>query len=137
MRPLPEDDLRLAAFLKAHRPPVPPSDPALEEQLLAAIATTPQEIPTIAPQTVRQLTKRRRGWVLPGAIAASLVVTAIGYQTLRPQPQPTAELSAAELAELETFIESTWQDPVAEQPVVYADELFTQPDAAPGNSTMN
>lgn len=138
MKPLPEDDPRLSAFLKAHRPPIPPADPALEERLLAAIATTPQEIATIDPSPgPRSRGGRRNPWLLPGAIAAGLVVAIVGYHT-RPQVQPTASApSAAELAELENFIENTWQDPVAEQPAVYADELLNQADVAAVDPTIN
>jgi hypothetical protein len=57
-------------------------------------------------------------WLLPTSIAAGLVAISGSQLFLSPQPTET------ELAELETFIESTWQGTVAEQPTTETEELY-------------
>ncbi|MEH2057591.1 MAG: hypothetical protein V7K97_15785 [Nostoc sp.] len=95
MTHLPNDDSDLINFLSQHCPEVPPASPDLEQQILQQVKTWPQ-----AP--LRNYSRLRL--VLP-ALAAGLVAAAIvGYRALIP-PQP----SPAELASLETFIESNWQ----------------------------
>lgn len=129
MKPFPEDDPRLSVFLKQHRPDIPPASPDLEAQIMAAIATTPQQLATVEPPLLpRSRWTRSKRWVVPSAIAAGLLVSLMSYRSLTPAPT----LSEAELAELETFIETTWHDPVVEQPVSYADELLT-----PSEPTVN
>jgi len=114
MRLQPEEDRSLTDFLKQHRPPVPPAAADLEDRLMAAVMDTPVQVPTAQ----RQQSYRRVLWLVPSAIAAGLVAI-VGYQTLVP-PQPTE----AELAELETFIESTWQGTLAEQPTTETEEIY-------------
>ncbi len=111
----PADDRPLADFLQQHRPPVPPAHPDLEDRLLAAVLDTPPGVPG---SVRRPMVQRRVLWVFPAAIAAGLVAL-VSYPTLFP-PQP----SEAQLAELETFIESTWQGTVAEQPDTDMEELY-------------
>ncbi|MEH2437479.1 MAG: hypothetical protein V7K25_25170 [Nostoc sp.] len=94
MTKFPKDDPDLINFLSQHCPEVPPASPDLEQQILQQVKARPQ-----AP--LRHYPKLRL--VLP-ALAAGLVAVIVGYRALIP-PQP----SAAELAELETFIESNWQ----------------------------
>lgn len=110
----PADDRPLTDFLQQHRPSVPPASPDLEDRLMTAVLDTPP----VVPVPVRRPVARRVLWVFPAAIAAGLVAL-VSYPTLFP-PQP----SEAQLAELETFIESTWQDTVAEQPDTDAEELY-------------
>ncbi len=94
MTQLPNDDADLINFLCQHCPEVPPGSPDLEQQILQQVKTWPQ-----AP--LRHYSRLRL--VLP-ALAAGLVAAIVGYRALIPaQPSP------AELAELETFIESNWQ----------------------------
>ena len=117
MSSFPEDDHSLTNFLRQHRPAGPPPPPAeLEERLMALVAATPQE-PVSRPQgvgepdfaVVRHGSWRWR-WVAPSAIAAGLVAI-VGYQAWW---APRA--AEAQLAELETFIESTWHGTLAEYP---------------------
>lgn len=114
--PTPDGDRPLTDFLKHHRPTVPSAAADLEDHLMATVMDTPQVLPV--PSSRSQRTYRRILWVLPSAIAAGLVAV-IGHQTLSP-PQ----FSEAELAELETFIESTWQGTLAEQPLTETEELY-------------
>ncbi|MHC5613374.1 MAG: hypothetical protein ACYTXA_20850 [Nostoc sp.] len=94
MTQLPNDDADLINFLCQHSPEVPPASPDLEQQILQQVKTWPQ-----AP--LRHYSRLRL--VLP-ALAAGLVAAIVGYRALIP-----AQSSPAELARLETFIESNWQ----------------------------
>ncbi|MBN3949074.1 MAG: hypothetical protein V7K14_15265 [Nostoc sp.] len=94
MTQLPNDDADLINFLCQHCPEVPPASPDLEQQILQQVKTWPQP-------PLRHYSRLRL--VLP-ALAAGLVAAIVGYRALIPaQPSP------AELASLETFIESNWQ----------------------------
>lgn len=42
-----EDDSKLTEFLKRHQPVVPAANPDLEDQLMSAIASTPQPRPAL------------------------------------------------------------------------------------------
>ncbi|EKQ68996.1 hypothetical protein OsccyDRAFT_1599 [Leptolyngbyaceae cyanobacterium JSC-12] len=120
MNSFPEDDHQLSKFLQQNRPTVPPAAADLEERILAIIEETPQEMATPERSRQRSRTFRHRGmWLLPSALAAGFVATVVGYQFLIPR-QPTE----AELAELETFIETTWQGNLAEQPTSESEELI-------------
>lgn len=104
MKPAPDDDPRLAEFLRQHRPPVPPASLELEEHLMAAIATTPQ--PT-EPPGLRMLSQRSPLWFIPPVVAAGMVGTVIASRLLAPAP-------SAEFANLETFVEESYM-PVSER----------------------
>lgn len=120
-----EDDLKLTEFLKRHQPVVPAANPDLEDQLMSAIASTPQPRLTVVSKAPVQ---RRILWAVPSAIAAGLVAVVVSHRPFAPVSQP----SAAEVAELQNFIESTWDDSVAEQSVSEGD-LFPVTE----NSTLN
>ncbi len=120
-----EDELKLTEFLKRHQPVVPAANPDLEEQLMSAIASTPQPRLTVVSKAPVQ---RRILWAVPSAIAAGLVAMVVSHRTFAPVSQP----SAAEVAELQNFIESTWDDSVAEQSVSEGD-LFPVTE----DSTLN
>ncbi|MEH2466186.1 hypothetical protein [Nostoc sp.] len=99
MTQLPNDDSDLINFLCQHCPEVPPASPDLEQQILQHLKTSPQ-----AP--LRHYSRLRL--VLP--VAAGLVAAIVGYRAFIPaQPSP------AELATLETFIESNWQGTVSNE----------------------
>lgn len=104
MKPAPDDDSRLAEFLRQHRPSVPPASLELEEHLMAAIATTPQS--TESPG-LRLLSQRSPLWFIPPVIAAGIVVTVISVRLLSPSPSP-------EFASLETFVDDSYT-PVSER----------------------
>jgi len=113
---LPEDDPRLTHFVKQHRPIVPAADPTLEQRIMTLVEKMPR---AISSQPSNWQRWRRRGmWLLPTSIAAGLVAISGSQLFLSPQPTET------ELAELETFIESTWQGTVAEQPTTETEELY-------------
>jgi hypothetical protein len=101
MSPLPNDDRELSEFLHQHRPLPPPAAHGLEDQIISALEDEAlSNIP--AAQPVR---KRRPLWLVPSAIAASLVAAFLSHRLLTPpQPSPT------ELALLEDFIETNWQN---------------------------
>ncbi|MCY7393409.1 MAG: hypothetical protein LH647_18515 [Leptolyngbyaceae cyanobacterium CAN_BIN12] len=120
-----EDDLKLTEFLKRYQPVVPAANPDLEEQLMSAIASTPQSRLTVVSNTPVQ---RRILWAVPPAIAAGLLAMVVNHRTFAPVSQP----SPAEVAELQTFIESTWQDSSTEQAVTESD-LFPVTE----DSTLN
>lgn len=117
------DDPRLTQFLKQHRATVPAPTTDLEYQILTLVARSPHSINSL--RTARQRSQRRVLWLVPSAMAAGLVAAIVGQHVLQPT-QP----SAAEMAELQTFIESTWQGTVADHPpsdAVYPDPLMTEP----------
>jgi len=94
MTQFPNDDHDLVSFLCQHRSPVPPPAPDLEQQML-------QQVQALA---VKPQSHRLQMWLVPPVMAASLIAAVVSYRALVP-PKP----SAAELAALETFIESNWQ----------------------------
>ncbi|BAY11231.1 hypothetical protein [Calothrix sp. NIES-2098] len=94
-----DDDQNLVNFLGKHRPPLPPASPDLERQILQQLQTS-----AVKPQR-----RSPRLWLVPPAIAASLLAAVISYRVLVP-----AKPSAAELANLEAFIDSNWQGTVSE-----------------------
>lgn len=120
-----DDDLKLTEFLKQHQPVVPAANLDLEDHLMSAIASTPQ--PRLAVISTSQV-QRRIFWTVPSAIAAGLVAMVVSHRTFAPVSQP----SAAEVAELQTFIESTWHDSATEQSDLEAD-LFPVTE----DSTLN
>lgn len=124
-----DDDLPLTEFLKQHQPVVPSANADLEDHLMSAIASMPQPRLTVI-STKRSTTQiqRRILWTVPSAIAAGLVAMLVSHRTFAPASQP----SAAEVAELQTFIESTWQDSSTEQSVLEGD-LFPVTE----DSTLN
>lgn len=111
MKPAPDDDPQLSEFLRQYRPPLPPESPALEDQLMAAIAATPHE-----PQMprIRVMPGRSPLWLIPPVVAAGLVGTVISARLFAPSANP-------EFANLETFIEDSYT-PVSEQAT--DDDLF-------------
>ena len=124
MNSFPEDDHSLTDFLRQNRPSVPPAAANLEEQLLAAVEITPQEVAIAEPP--RRVSQRRlMGWFVPSAIAAGLVATVISYRSVIPSPP-----NEAELAELQAFIESTWDGTVNEVPNPTVEELYPLTDEA-------
>ncbi|MBW4580081.1 MAG: hypothetical protein KME42_10975 [Tildeniella nuda ZEHNDER 1965/U140] len=104
MSQFPNDDHELVDFLKQHRPQIPPADSALETQLLAAIEALPPQDELARFRRSHPRTKRSIAWLVPPTLAAGLLASVVGYRSLMP-----AKPSAAELANLQAFIESNWQ----------------------------
>ncbi|NJP09973.1 MAG: hypothetical protein HC866_11225 [Leptolyngbyaceae cyanobacterium RU_5_1] len=121
------DDQPLTEFLQQHKPTVPAAAPSLEDQIVAVIEATPQEL-TNSPRAlpprsqVVWLTRSRLAKVSVG-IAAGVVATVVGYRMLLPS-QP----NEAEVAELEAFIQSTWDGTVADSPT--DEQILPPPDSA-------
>jgi ferric-dicitrate binding protein FerR (iron transport regulator) len=84
--PSPEDH-DLVSFLRQHRSNPPPAAPDLEDQILQALPAR----------------SRRHLWIVPSAIAASLVGAIVSYQVLRPTPPEPVDT-----ASIESFMESNW-----------------------------
>ncbi|NJR49147.1 MAG: hypothetical protein HC780_05830 [Leptolyngbyaceae cyanobacterium CSU_1_3] len=101
MSQLPDDDQEWVEFLRQHRPLPPPAADGLEDRIFSAL-----EAETLSPIAAAQLDRKRRPrWLVPSAIAASLVAAFLSHRILTPpQPSPT------ELALLEDFIETNWQN---------------------------
>jgi len=88
------DDRDLVKFLRQNRAVPPPAAKGLEDTILSAL-------PEMAPA------RRRYLWVVPSAIAATLIATFVSYRAFLPaQPSPT------ELASLENFMETNWHHTV-------------------------
>lgn len=127
MNSFPEDDYPLKNFLQQNRPPIPPAAANLEEQILALVEETPQEV-EVAKVSRRSQIRGHVKWLIPSAIAAGFVAIAVGYRSLTPT-QP----DEVELVELQEFIESTWHGTVAEYPTTTAEELYPLTDEASVN----
>ncbi|HEY9617766.1 MAG TPA: hypothetical protein V6C64_13040 [Microcoleaceae cyanobacterium] len=111
MKPAPDDDSELSEFLRQYRPPLPLEPPEVEEQLMAAIAATPQ---ATATRGLRWTSQRSPLWLLPPVVAAGIVGMVISSRLLAPPASP-------ESANLETFIEDSYT-PVSDRST--DDDLF-------------
>jgi hypothetical protein len=98
MSQFPEDDKPIADFLRQYRPTMPSADFNLEEQIMATIATESHPPNRFRPRQSQVM------WLMPPAIAASLVAGFLGHRMLTPT------VPATEVATLEAFLEETWQD---------------------------
>jgi hypothetical protein len=85
-------------------------------------------LPISASSVVKTLNQRR--WLIPSAIAASMLIAWVGTSMLMP-PKP----SAAELASLEAFLENTWED--AEATSVSSDTELDEFDPSKSNNSAN
>jgi hypothetical protein len=72
-----------------------------------AIDALPRQDNLVPLRRSQPRSRRSLVWFVPPTLAASLVATVIGYRILVP-----AKPSAAELANLQAFIESNWQGTV-------------------------
>jgi hypothetical protein len=116
MSKLPKDDQKLVDFIHQYRPEVPPGSEDLEARIMAALeAKHPSE--AMQKSSVIPL-RRRRLWLMPPAIAAGLLISWGTHHWLTPAP-PTE----TEIASLEVFIETTW-DEVVEPDYLYEDLDF-------------
>ena len=100
----PEEN-RLVDFLRQNRSSVPPAAPDLEERLMSKIqAISPVGTPAGSRRSLqRRVGRLRRLWIASPAIAAGLLIAWASQRALLPS-QP----NAAEVANLETFIENNW-----------------------------
>jgi hypothetical protein len=98
MSPFSDDDQDLVEFLHQHRSPSPPPAVGLENAIIRAIAK-PSDRAAFRPWN---------SWIAAPAIAASLITVVLSYRALVP-PQP----SAGDVATLEAFIETNWNNTVS------------------------
>jgi hypothetical protein len=110
-----ESDRALLTFLRQHAPPLPLPALDLEERILVA-AVAQSAAAVVGSGAVSSQPAERVGggrsrpwpWLVPTAVAASLVVGLLDYRPLL-QPPPTAQVQSDSTATLEPFIEGTWQ----------------------------
>lgn len=89
---LPDDDRDLVSFLQQHRP-LPPTNPALESQIMNLVEQQPRKISK----------KSSKLWFIPGAIAMGLVIT-WNQRLLEPTPQLVRDNLDSEL-----FLVDSWE----------------------------
>ena len=111
----PSSDQKLVKFLNQHRPNLPEAAPDLEQKVLAAIESS--EVNSIdennwektrltaSPKYRKRLsTSSFFQWVIPGVVAAGLLVLGSGYRAFN-----TAQLPDDETAHLEAFLVTNWE----------------------------
>ncbi len=127
-----QGDRKLVQFLRQYRPTVPPAAANLEDQLMAALDTRDWEQPPIARREPAPSTpwyQRRRRWVVAGTIlTASLFATWMGQRAWQMAQTP----SPAEIAEIEQFMEQSWQGVVVSHATDGDNPLFTETSSAIG-----
>ncbi|MGK7872592.1 MAG: hypothetical protein AB4426_04565 [Xenococcaceae cyanobacterium] len=101
MTKFPNEDEKLVAFLRQHRPVPPPAAANFEEQLMMELVQR-QPIPS-------QGKRYPFLWAVFSAIAAGLLLTWGGYRLLNHSPQ-----IAADTDELETFLVNNWNAAIGE-----------------------
>jgi hypothetical protein len=121
MSKLPSNDQQLQVFLRKYRPEPPPPLPDLEEQLMLAISCTSKT--TAHNQVNLSLTKTPKKiwctlWLIPSTIAVGLLISWSSIQLLIPSP----ELANANL---ESFIETNWNDVTGDPPANPMNNLQT------------
>ncbi len=101
-----DQDKDLVHFLRQHRPEVPPASADLEQQIL-------KDVEMWHPTFLSAPTRHRRSplWLIQSVVAAGLVAAIVGYRALIP-----TQTSPAELAKLETFMESNWHGTIGDPP---------------------
>lgn len=119
------DDRTLVQFLRQHRPPVPPAAINLEDRIMAALSTTDWEIDKDTPwaadnisslaEPIAPTSRSRvwggpsRWWLIAGTALMASVLAGWGGQRLWRLAQTP---SPAEVAEIEQFMEQSWQGTV-------------------------
>lgn len=121
-----DDDDHLVRFLKGHEPSplVPPA--AKHEEVLMDLLVMPDQHAEARSQTAKKLSRSRLTWLVPTAIAASLVVMVGQFkaqQSFSPTPQLSDTTTKSLLKgrvtvdqELETFLMDSWHNSLGEQP---------------------
>jgi len=118
------DDRTLVQFLRQHRPTVPPAAVNLEDQIMAALSATDWEtdremdlsphgerssVPMPPGRRSRRWGQGGQRWLVAGtALVASLFAAWVGQRVWVTAQAPSPE----EVAELEQFMEQSWQGAV-------------------------
>jgi rhodanese-related sulfurtransferase len=100
----PESDQILVDFLRQNCPVAPAADPLLENRIMADLTlllAAPARPGFVLDARPPRPWKR---WAVPPAIAATVLITWMGFQAYTNSQKPTN----AELAQLESFVEDTW-----------------------------
>lgn len=109
----PDDDRQWQEFLRQNCPTPPPESADLEEQLMKAVAKSPQ------------LEIDRRLWAWPPALAAGLLMLLSSYRLLLSSPEPSNSAS------LEAFLQDNWNQVMGEIP---PSSPSNRPPSSPSNS---
>jgi hypothetical protein len=91
----PKDDQPLIDFLRQNVGTPPPAAPNLEVQIMQAVVSSPHQ----------QTSRRRHLWVVPPALAASLLLAWATYRAFVP-PSPLPDT-------IEAFMTDNWDSVVA------------------------
>jgi hypothetical protein len=104
------EEVKLVAFLQAHRPPVPAPSTDLEDRLMAAIAAAPLPAALqVSPNASVRNPAPRKTLKLKSLVvmaAGAVLAGAVGIwvkQIWQPAPE-----SALQMAQLEQFLETSW-----------------------------
>jgi hypothetical protein len=103
------EDADLAAFLQRYQPPVPVAATDLEDRLMAAIAATPLAAESAKPNPVRRFRLKPLLGVGIGTVLAG-IGWGIGQHLWPQNPLP-----AGQMAYVETFLLSSWDEALAEE----------------------
>lgn len=96
MTHIPPEEQQWQAFLRKHQPSPPPAAANLEEQLMKAVAKSPQI--------------DQRLWALPPALAAGLLMILSSYRFLIPIPDLSNTVS------IEAFFQDNWNEVMKDAP---------------------
>lgn len=91
----PKDEQPLVEFLRQNAGTPPPAAANLEVQIMQAVVSSPHQ----------QTSRRRHLWVVPPALAASLLLTWAAYRAFGP-PSPSPDT-------IEAFMTDNWDSVVA------------------------
>lgn len=122
MKQLPDyqNDEQLAAFMRQYRPVPPPAADNLETKLMRTVQQQPRPKKFASSPL----------WVIPSAIAASILLLWGGYSILR----PSSQLAKAKDADLEVFLVNSWNGTMKNNMLSYANSpeadwyLLTNPE---------
>lgn len=130
MTQFPNDDPKLTAFLRQYRSDIPPAASNLEDQIMAALATMPEQnrVGVLErPPTGAAITSRRKRtlwlWLVPSAIVASILTVVLAYRL--PTTQYANQQKEEDLASLEAFVEKSWDGSINDIPSTEFDPTET------------
>jgi hypothetical protein len=107
-----DDDTNLVDFLRQNRPPIPPSSPKLEEQILLSVTQYQANQGESKNKNITDIPRfSRRFLYLFPSIAAGIIILISSHRLLHPQ-QP----SELELSKIEAFMENNWHGAISEKP---------------------
>ena len=122
MKQLPDyqNDEQLVAFMRQYRPVPPAAEDNLETKLMQMVQQQPRQKKLVSSPL----------WIVPSAIAASILLLWGGYSILR----PSSQLAKAKDADLEVFLVDSWNGSMKTNMLSYANTpeadwyLLTNPE---------